>query len=81
VLTQDDLERERYEARIKLQRDASSRILAARLDGLEQGELIGRIQTWQRFLKYSVTPREELLTMPLEQLQHLADQLEKDFKG
>jgi predicted transposase/invertase (TIGR01784 family) len=75
MLTQDDLERERYEARIKLQRDASSRIASAHAEG----ELVGRIQFGQSLLKRPVTVREELLAMSLEQLQHLADQLQNEL--
>jgi predicted transposase/invertase (TIGR01784 family) len=75
MLTQDDLERERYEARIKLQRDASSRVAAARIEG----SLIGRIQMCQSLLKRPVTSEEELLAMSLEQLQRLVDQLQHEL--
>ena len=37
VLSQNDLERERYRARVKVQRDELSRLHSAREDGLEQG--------------------------------------------
>src|SRR5712671_5084643 len=37
VLSQNDLERERYLARVKVQRDELSRLHSAREEGLEQG--------------------------------------------
>jgi predicted transposase/invertase (TIGR01784 family) len=73
MLTQNDLERERYEARIKQQRDERSRIAAAHTIG----EMIGSIHLCQRFLQQPLTPREELLILPAEELGRLAEQLEQ----
>ena len=44
VLSQNDLERERYRARVKVQRDELSRLHSAREEGLEQGREQGREQ-------------------------------------
>jgi predicted transposase/invertase (TIGR01784 family) len=77
MLTQNDLERERYEARVKQQRDERSRIKAARLEGHAEG-LIGTIHFCQSFLQQSLTPREELFALPIEDLTRLAEQLQKD---
>lgn len=57
MLTQDDLERERYEARRKAQLDNTG-IKSARMEGLEEGllkgqqegERIGRIHLFERLL-------------------------------
>jgi hypothetical protein len=62
----------------KLYRDMVSwRALAQR--NLETGELIGRICLCQRLLKREETPRETLVRCPREELQSLADQLEKQL--
>jgi len=44
MLTQNDLERERYETRLKAQRDQISFVLDAREEGLEVGLAQGRAQ-------------------------------------
>jgi predicted transposase/invertase (TIGR01784 family) len=90
VLSQDQIERQRYEDRLKAQRDAATREYfsqnAHRLglekgleEGREQGEVVGRIQLAQRLLRQTVTPREELLRLPPEELATLAQQLEQQL--
>jgi predicted transposase/invertase (TIGR01784 family) len=95
MLTQDDLERERYEARMKVYRDALSLIKANELalqeaerkaregeqQALEKGEKIGIIHLCQRRLNRPPTSREELLTLPLVELRRLAEQLENELPG
>jgi hypothetical protein len=78
-LTRKDLERERYEARIKQQRDERSRLEAAEAGGLTKGEMIGIIHICQRRLHRPVTPKEELLALPVEDLTRLAEQWEKEL--
>ena len=46
-----------------------------RREGCEQGELIGRIRAFQQVLRQTVTPKEELSTRSLAELQSLATQL------
>jgi predicted transposase/invertase (TIGR01784 family) len=72
VLTQDDLERERYEARRKAQLDHNTLVKVARMEG----ELTGVIHLCQRLLKRPQTPTEELANLPLEDLIRLADELQ-----
>jgi predicted transposase/invertase (TIGR01784 family) len=84
MISQSDLERERYEARLKFQRDWSSSLTGAREDGIEQGleqgrkegELIGQIHTLERLLRRAETPAAQLLAVPLAELERLAQQLE-----
>jgi len=79
MLSQDELERERYLDRLKAQRDAASLLHAAhfaREAGQEEGQLIGRIQLCQRMLKQPVAPKEELLKQSVDELARLAEQLE-----
>jgi predicted transposase/invertase (TIGR01784 family) len=60
MISQTDLERERYEARLKFQRDWSSSLRGAREDGLDQGrkegEVIGQIHAFERLLRRAETP-------------------------
>lgn len=82
MLTQDEIERERYEARMKAQRDAATferfyklQAEQKRAEGLEHGELIGSIHFSQRLLNLTPTPREELLALPIDQLRQMMEQL------
>lgn len=85
MVTQSDLERERYEARVKVQRDALSSLLAATekglteglKKGLRKGQLIGKIQVFQKMLHQPETPAKELLDRPVAELEALALQLER----
>jgi hypothetical protein len=92
MLTQDDLERERYEARLKLQRDAQMHAEAAKValqqgraeglkEGLAKGRLIGVIQFCQGELGHSVTPSEELGALSEEDLRRRADALRDELLG
>ena len=75
MLTQDDLERERYEARLKLQRDERSRFQSA----LTDGERIGVIRLCQRRLNLAVTPVDELANLHFSELDALAERLENQL--
>jgi predicted transposase/invertase (TIGR01784 family) len=77
MITQSDLERERYEARLKWQRDMSSALAYASEDGRRK-ELVRHIHFCQRLLRRTETPAEELLALPLEDLDSLAQQLEAE---
>jgi predicted transposase/invertase (TIGR01784 family) len=86
MLTQDDLERQRYEARLKEQRDRSSFLKYAREEGFEQGRQEGlkegqvdRIHLCQRLLKLPLTPAEELLTLSLDELRARAESMENQL--
>jgi hypothetical protein len=65
MMTQSEIEQERYQARLRFQRDQHSNLMAAR----EEGEILGRISVCQRLLKLPLTPREDLLAVPWEELQ------------
>ena len=73
MLTQTDVERERYEARRKAQLDYNSGMNFART----QGEMIGAIHAYERMLRQPVTPKDQLLTLRLGDLTRLAEDLEK----
>jgi predicted transposase/invertase (TIGR01784 family) len=87
MLTQDDLERERYEARLKGERDRSyfaKYATYAREEGIEQGRqeglqlgLEGRIHFCQRLLGIPVTPGEQLLALSVDELEAIVADLEK----
>jgi predicted transposase/invertase (TIGR01784 family) len=84
MLTQSDLERERYQARLKAERDRVMLTEGIRAEtweqalgqGLEQGQLLGRIHLCQHLLKLPLTPSAELLSLPLSELQTRAAALE-----
>jgi hypothetical protein len=82
MVTPSDLERERYEARLKMQRDISTGLTVARDEGLEQGRKegqVGQIHFCQRLLQRPQTPAAQLLALPLEELERLAQQLEAEL--
>jgi predicted transposase/invertase (TIGR01784 family) len=72
MLSQTDVERERYEARLKAQLDQNSLIRGARLEG----RLIGRIQLCEQLLQRPETPTEELAALSLEELTRRAEEVE-----
>ena len=87
MLTQDDVERERYEARRKAQLDYDSGLDWARTQGLEKGReqglsegltqgAIGKIHLCERLLHRPETPTEQLASLPLADLTRLADELQ-----
>jgi hypothetical protein len=90
MLTQDELERERYESRFKAQLDDQTRLKVARMEGREeghqvgleegltQGEKIGTIHVYQRLLNRPETPSEELAALPLNDLTRLAEELQEE---
>jgi flagellar biosynthesis/type III secretory pathway protein FliH len=87
MLSKNQLEREEYEARLRVQRDESILARAAEIyheTGFKKGLAEGRKEVWvdmiqrfQRGLKREVTARDELLALSLAQLQTLAEQLER----
>jgi predicted transposase/invertase (TIGR01784 family) len=83
MLSQTDLERERYEARRKAQLDYSSGLSAARLEGkeegLEKGEKIGIIHAFERLLNKPETRREQLLLLSEEELTQLSNSLQSQL--
>jgi predicted transposase/invertase (TIGR01784 family) len=107
VLTQDELERERYEARLKAQRDHASftnyaqdlakrelekglqqglekgrkeGLEKGRKEGLQKGELVGRVHAYRDLLQQPLTPAEELLALPLDQLARLTEDLKRQAR-
>ena len=77
MLTQTDIERERYESRRKAQLDHDSAINYAIRQGRTIGEKIGAINAYERMLQRPQTPKEQLLAQSLEDLALLAEDLEK----
>ena len=76
-------ERDRYENRLEWERDVSVMKKDAReqgvKEGLETGQLEGRIHLSQRLLKQPPTPAEQLSQMSLDDLRQLADDLERQL--
>jgi predicted transposase/invertase (TIGR01784 family) len=78
MLTQTDIERERYESRRKAQMDHTSFLNSARRQGEVTGKKIGAIHAYELMLRRQETPEEQLLTLSPEDLTRLADDLEKE---
>jgi hypothetical protein len=79
MLTQDHLERERYEARRKAQLDYNTGLKAARLEGQAEGEKRGFIRIihlCESWLNRPETPAENLAILSLEDLTRLANDLQ-----
>ncbi len=75
MLTQSELERERYESRVKMQRDISTAVNEAEA----RGDLMGRIQLLEQLLHREVTPKSQLRARAPEALSRLAGELEAEF--
>lgn len=87
MLSQDDLERERYKARLRVQRDEHSRLVSAREDGweegLEQGLEQGRKEMASIVLQLLVKrlgdfdeiTKSRILALSLPRLKELGDKL------
>lgn len=79
MFTKSELERDRYEMRLKAIRDDIARQETALQRGLAAGRTIGRIHTLQSLLGRPLTPEQALLTMPADELEQLAQTLESEF--
>jgi predicted transposase/invertase (TIGR01784 family) len=79
MLTQTEIEHERYEARRKAQMDHNSFTNAARregqLIGKQIGEQIGVIHLCEQMLQRPETPEDQLLALSLDDLKRLAEDL------
>jgi len=86
VLTQTDIERERYEARRKGQLDHDTSLRAARLEGLEEGQaeardsMIHMIHFCEQLLHRPESPAEQLARSSLDELRRLAADLESQVR-
>jgi hypothetical protein len=81
MLARVDIQKEIYEGRIKARRDERMRLIDALAEGRAEGVLIGRIEFAQKLLRREATPRAALEAMPLEALEALAAQLERELLG
>jgi len=79
MLTKDFIEWERYESRQKAARDQMSLLEGALEQGLEEGRLMERVQLCQQLLHLPVTPQDELLRLPSEELRALAETLKAEL--
>ncbi len=76
VLAQNELERERYEARRKAQLDYNTDMRVSRMKGLAEGK-IETIHLCERLLKQPQTPTDRLAALSLDELTRLADALQE----
>ncbi len=78
MMNQSELERDRYEARLKWQRDYATGLAEARQEGRQEG-LVRQIQAFQRLLRQPVAASEALKQRPLAELEDLARSLEQEL--
>ncbi|HMC64499.1 MAG TPA: Rpn family recombination-promoting nuclease/putative transposase [Gemmataceae bacterium] len=78
MITQNDRERELYEAREKQRRDEVSRLNAAKRAGYKDG-LVERVQMCQRILQQNPSPDAELQKLSVDDLKALAARLEQEL--
>lgn len=95
MLTENEMLRQRYEAREKAYRDAiwverdhrrrleeaRARLEEVHEGSLQRGELIGRIHLCQRLLEQPSSPMQELEDLALDDLEAFASQLESKLSG
>jgi hypothetical protein len=72
VWTEEERERQRYQARLKSERDQTAFIDEAQV----KGEWIGRIHAFEKVLKIPATQKGELSALRIEELQQKAKGLE-----
>jgi len=83
MLTQDDIQRERYESRMKGLMDYRSKMKAERQEGrakgiakgIGRGERIGQIQLLQILLRETQTPDDDLNALSGESLEQMRSRL------
>ena len=89
VVAKTPEQKQRYEARLKFQRDEAARARSAREEGIEvgiekgieRGELFGRIKAFQGLLGLVESTREELSDYGDEQLTTLLEQLRDQLRS
>jgi predicted transposase/invertase (TIGR01784 family) len=75
TMTQTELERDRYESRLKMQRDIAAAMAEARIEVRVQ-EISRHIRGYQRMLQLGETPQNQLCSMALDELERLEQHLE-----
>ena len=78
MITQTDMDRERYEARRKAQLDYDTGLKVARMEGRIEGE-ISKIHLCEQLLNRPETPTEQLSLLSLDELTRLADELREQL--
>ena len=91
MLTQDEIQREIYEAREEARKDAATwqaalrraELLAVegRRESRSQGELIGRIRQCEELLGQPSRPESELESMSIDALRELVEALRSELLG
>jgi hypothetical protein len=79
--TEEEREWQRYQARLKWERDQTAFFDEARMEGQEKGEWIGRIQMGQDLLGLPLTAKAELAALAVEELKARARTLEQQIRA
>jgi hypothetical protein len=79
AMTRNGQERQRYEARLKAQRDHYMLFTEGRREAWQEGlteGLVRQIRSFERLLHRPVTPTDQLVSQPLADLERLVQELE-----
>ena len=83
MITQSEVEKQRYESRLKAQRDLKTMQIdfraeghaEGRAEGMAEGEVVGRIRAYQELLGETPFTDQELRDRTVEQLTQQAQEL------
>ena len=70
-----------YEARQKFLHDEQARLMAARQEGRQEGELVGKIQLLEELLGAEPTALAELRALGRDMLKARLDELKRSFRN
>ena len=80
MIARNPEEKRFYESRLKMQRDEQARLEAAREQGVEQGEAIGRVRVLQSLAGVLETAIDELRTHTLDDLAAMERDLKRQLR-
>ncbi|WP_158222640.1 Rpn family recombination-promoting nuclease/putative transposase [Rhodopirellula sp. MGV] len=80
MIAKNPEERRFYESRLKMQRDEEARLVAAREQGVEQGEAIGRVRVLQSLAGVEESAVEQLRSKSLDELSAMEANLKQQLR-
>lgn len=80
MISRSPEDRQFYEARQKFLHDEQARLLAARQEGREEGELVGKVQLLEELLGDAPTKKSELLALDLAALTTRLTELQQQLR-
>ena len=81
MISRSPEDRQFYEARQKFLHDEQARLMAARQEGRQEGELVGKIQLLEELLGAEPTALAELRALGRDMLKARLDELKRSFRN